>query len=86
MPPLEVYATAFCPFCHKAKALLKKKGGAFEEHDGTFQPKKRAAMTARADGRTSVPQIFIDDVGIGGCDELHALDAKGELDAKLGLA
>lgn len=86
MAKVEVYSSALCPYCHRAKALLKRKGVPFEEIDVTMQPKKRAAMTARADGRTSVPQIFIDDVGIGGCDELHALEAAGELDVRLGQA
>lgn len=86
MAKVEIYSSAMCPFCHRAKALLKKKGVPFEEIDVTFDAKKRMAMEKRADGRHTVPQIFIDDDGVGGCDELYALEAEGELDTRLGLA
>lgn len=86
MPKIEVYATATCPYCRRARALLDARGVAYQVIDVGAQPDLRAEMTARADGRRTVPQIFIDDVGIGGSDDLHRLDAEGRLDAMLGLA
>ena len=82
-PDIEIYTTAFCPFCHRAKHLLKAKGAQFTEIDVSFSSQKRAAMTERAGGRTSVPQIFFDGEHIGGCDDLMALESNGELDHKL---
>lgn len=64
-----------------AKRLLKRKGLAFEEFDLWLHPRRRDEMLGRAEGRTSVPQIFIDGRGIGGCDELHALEEAGQLDS-----
>lgn len=66
-----------------AKRLLKSKGAAYEEIDVTMNAPKRATMTELAGGKTSVPQIFINDTHVGGCDELHALDAEGKLDPML---
>lgn len=86
MAKVEIYSSMMCPFCHRAEALLKKKGVDYEKYDVTFGGEKKAEMRARADGRHTVPQIFIDDDGIGGCDELYALEADGALDARLGLA
>ena len=83
MPKVEVYSSLLCGYCARAKSLLKSKGIDFEETDVMFQPGKRGEMIARAGGRTSVPQIFIDDSHIGGCDELYALDAAGRLDPLL---
>jgi len=83
MPKVELYGTLICPYCHAAKRLLKAKGIAYTHHDVTFDPKGRRAMAERAGGRHTVPQIFIDGRPIGGCDELYALDARGELDAML---
>ncbi|MGB0695315.1 MAG: glutaredoxin 3 [Rhodospirillaceae bacterium] len=83
MATVEIYTSPFCPFCHRAKALLGRKGIEFTEIDVMMSPKKRMEMEKRAEGRHTVPQIFINDKGIGGCDELHALDAKGELDPLL---
>ena len=83
MARIEVYSSYFCPYCARAKALLEQKGVAFEEIDLLAQPNRRAEMIARAGGRTSVPQIFIDGEHIGGSDDLHALDKAGQLDSKL---
>jgi glutaredoxin 3 len=82
MPPVTIYTTAYCPFCARAKALLKRKGVCFEEIDAS-DPAVRQAMTERARGRYTVPQIFIGEFHAGGCDDLHELDAKGELDRLL---
>ncbi len=81
---VEIYTTRSCPFCIAAKALLDRKGVAYQETDVGADPSLRAAMTQRAGGRRTVPQIFIDGKGIGGCDDLHALDRAGQLDAMLG--
>jgi glutaredoxin 3 len=83
MPPITIYTTMFCPYCHSAKRLLAKKGAEFTEIDVTMQPAKREEMVKLAGGRRTVPQIFIGERHIGGSDDLHALDAKGELDALL---
>jgi glutaredoxin 3 len=84
MAEVEMYTTMFCPYCARARALLQKKGVAFVDHDIAEAPQLRAEMTARAGGRRTVPQIFIDGQHIGGCDDLVALDRAGKLDAKLG--
>jgi glutaredoxin 3 len=78
-----VYSTLLCPFCHRAKALLRKKGVAFTEIDVGMDAGKRAEMTARAHGRHTVPQIFVGQTHVGGCDELHALEQEGKLDLLL---
>jgi glutaredoxin 3 len=83
MPPITVYTTATCPYCTAAKALLRKKNASFTEIGVDGDPMARAAMAARAHGRRSVPQIFIGERHIGGCDDLHALDAVGGLDPLL---
>lgn len=80
---IEIYTTAWCPYCSRAKSLLQKKGQEYTEYDVTVDPPKRDEMTGRADGRTSVPQIFIDGKHIGGCDDLYALDRAGQLDPLL---
>ena len=80
---IEIYTQFGCPYCHRAKALLDAKGVGYTEYDVTMDTKKRAEMTARQPGARTVPQIFIDDVAIGGCDDLHALDAAGKLDPLL---
>lgn len=82
---IEIYTTMFCPFCHRAKALLKNKGVEFAEYDVGGSSDARARMRERADGRHTVPQIFIDGIGIGGSDDLAALDRQGKLDEMLGL-
>jgi len=83
MQPVMIYTTMMCPYCQRAKALLKQKGVTFEEIDVTFKPSERAAMREKAGGRNSVPQIWIGETHVGGCDDLFALDAKGELDPML---
>ena len=80
---VEIYTTPFCPYCHRAKNLLKQKGVDYTEHDVMMAFGKRAEMRDRAGGRTSVPQIFINGRHIGGSDDLIALDQKGELDPLL---
>ena len=82
MKTVEIYTTQTCPYCIAAKALLKKKGVTFKEIDVGADPALRQAMTERA-GRRSVPQIFIGGTHVGGCDDLHALDHAGKLDAML---
>lgn len=86
MAKVVLYTTAFCGYCARAKALLEAKGVAFEEIDVTFSPAKRAEMKARANGRSTVPQIWINGQHIGGSDDLLALDAAGKLDRLLGTA
>jgi glutaredoxin 3 len=81
--PVEIYTTPICPYCLAAKRLLTKKGVAFTEIDVSGDPVLRDAMTARANGRRTVPQIFIGPTHVGGCDDLHALDAAGKLDPLL---
>lgn len=83
MKRVEIYTTRTCPFCIAAKALLSRKGVSYEETDVGADPALRAAMTSRANGRYTVPQIFIGGQHVGGCDDLHALDAAGRLDALL---
>ena len=84
MPKIEIYTTTICPYCHAAKDLLQKKGVAFDEINLNQQPQLRDTMVTRAQGGTTVPQIFIDGTHIGGCDDIYALDAKGALDPLLG--
>lgn len=86
MANIVIYSSNFCPFCARAKALLKRKDVKFREINVDMNPAARAEMREKADGRHTVPQIFIDGKGIGGCDELYALDAKGALDPLLGRA
>lgn len=83
MSIVEIYTTPTCPYCIRAKALLKSKGVDYVETDVSSDPALRDAMMERANGRRSVPQIFIDNAHIGGCDDLHALDAAGKLDPLL---
>jgi glutaredoxin 3 len=80
---VEIYSTQYCPYCVRAKALLKGKGVGFEEIDVTDDPELRARMVALAGGRRTVPQIFINGEIIGGCDELYALERSGQLDLLL---
>ena len=83
MAKIEIYSKAFCPFCVRAKRLLDSKGAAYEEYDITMGGPLRAEMIDRASGRSTVPQIFIDNRHIGGSDELIALDRDGGLDPLL---
>jgi glutaredoxin 3 len=83
MAPVTIYTTMFCPYCISAKRLLTRKGVPFTEIDVSMDPAKRQEMVRLAGGRRTVPQIFIGSHHVGGSDELHELDAKGELDALL---
>lgn len=82
MSKVVIYSSDWCPFCVRAKQLLESKGVAFEEIRVDSQPGARAEMTKKA-GRTSVPQIWINEQHVGGCDELYALERAGCLDAML---
>lgn len=84
MAKIEIYTKAFCPYCSRAKRLLDKKGAEYQEYDITFGGPQRAEMIQRANGRTTVPQVFIDDRHIGGSDDLAELEADGKLDPLLG--
>ena len=83
MAKVEIYTQPMCGYCYRAKRLLQKKGIAYQEFDIFAEPEKRAEMLARANGRYTVPQIFIDGRGIGGSDDLQALESAGKLDALL---
>ncbi len=85
-PRVEIYVSNFCPYCIRAKALLKRKGVSFIEYNVQTDPELRAEMLRRSQGARTVPQIFINDRHVGGCDELHALERRGELDIWLGRA
>ncbi|HEY9148410.1 MAG TPA: glutaredoxin 3 [Gammaproteobacteria bacterium] len=85
MPNVVMYTTESCPFCVRARNLLDKKGVAYTDIRVDAQPDLRPEMEQKAGGRTSVPQIFIDDFHVGGFDELSELDIDGELDERLGL-
>ena len=83
MSTVIIYTKVYCPYCVRAKALLTQKGVEFEEFKIDEQPELRPQMIALAGGRTTVPQIFINGQHVGGCDDLHALDAQGQLDKLL---
>ena len=83
MAQIIVYSGPNCPYCVRAKELLKKKGAAFEAFDVKADKEKFEEMLAKSNGRRTIPQIFINGVHVGGCDDLHALDAEGKLDAML---
>ncbi len=83
MAEIEIYTTMMCGFCHAAKRLFKQKGVDFTEIDVMFRPGRRREMMERAQGDHRVPQIFIDDVHVGGCDELYRLDEQNRLDPML---
>jgi glutaredoxin 3 len=83
MPVIEIYTTRYCPYCNAAKALLKRKGAAFTEINLDRDWQRREEMIERAQGRMTVPQIFIGATHVGGSDELHALERAGRLDALL---
>lgn len=82
MTDVTIYTRALCGYCTAAKRLLDRKGVSYTEHDASFSPELRSEMMTRS-GRTTFPQIFVGDVHVGGCDELHALEANGRLDALL---
>ncbi|MGH8210174.1 MAG: glutaredoxin 3 [Steroidobacteraceae bacterium] len=81
-PKVVLYATLWCPYCARARQLLKNKGIDFAEIDVDARPEARTEMAARS-GRSTVPQIFIGATHVGGCDDLHALEASDRLDALL---
>jgi glutaredoxin 3 len=83
MANIIIYTKAFCPYCTRAKRLLEDKGAAYEEIDITMGGPKRQEMLGRANGRTTVPQVFIGDTHVGGSDDLAALERAGKLDALL---
>lgn len=85
MARVEIYTKWGCSYCVAAKALLERKGVNFEEYDITMGGPKRAEMLERVPGAITVPQILIDGVPVGGCDDIHALDRQGKLDALLGV-
>lgn len=83
MQPIEIYTSALCGYCHAAKRLLTQKGASFAEIDVGRDPAKRQEMMSRANGRHTVPQIFIGEAHVGGFDDLYALDRAGKLDPML---
>jgi glutaredoxin 3 len=83
---VEIYTWQSCPFCIRAKSLLKSKGIDFSEYTIDGDEAARDKMAQRANGKRSVPQIFINDYHVGGCDDIHALDAQGKLDELLASA
>jgi glutaredoxin 3 len=83
VPPIVIYTKSTCPYCHAAKDLLRTKAAQFEEIGVDGDRAAQAAMAAKANGRWTVPQIFIGETHVGGCDDLHALEATGELDGLL---
>lgn len=83
MKPVEIYTSPLCGYCHAAKRLLAEKGVSFAEIDVLAQPDRKVEMIQRANGGRTVPQIFVGDTHVGGCDDLYALDRAGKLDALL---
>ncbi|MBW9087043.1 glutaredoxin 3 [Rhizobium wenxiniae] len=83
MTDVTIYTREYCGYCSRAKALLQSKGVDFVEHDATYSQELRAEMIAKANGGSTFPQIFINGEHVGGCDDLHALDREGKLDAML---
>ncbi|GAC16087.1 glutaredoxin 3 [Aliiglaciecola lipolytica] len=80
MSKVELYTKGHCPYCHRAKALLEEKGIVYEEFRIDQNPELRDTMITRANGGYTVPQIFIDDLHIGGCDDMYALESQNKLD------
>ena len=83
MSKIKIYTTPICPYCVRAKSLLKKKGAQYEEVDVFMDSGARAEMESKSHGARTVPQIFIGDTHVGGCDDLYALESKGQLDPLL---
>ena len=83
MANVTIYTREMCGYCTAAKRLLAQKGVDFVEHDASYAPELRREMIQRANGRTTFPQIFIDELHVGGCDDLYALDSAGKLDPLL---
>ena len=80
---VEIFTSPYCGFCYQAKSLLRDKNVDFTELDIIFEPNRRLEMLSRSKGQSTVPQIFIDSLHIGGCDELYALEYSGKLDSIL---
>ena len=85
MKKVKIYTTPYCPFCVRAKELLKNKNIDFKEIDLSEEPEKFDEMSKKSNGARTVPQIFVEDTHIGDCDYIHELDNKGELDKILGI-
>ena len=83
MAHVTIYTKPYCPYCHRAVALLEQKGADFTEIDAAFEPAKRQEMLQRSGGRSTYPQIFVGDQHIGGCDDMVALDRQGKLEPLL---
>jgi glutaredoxin 3 len=83
MPHIDIYTTPYCPYCQWTKELLRKKSATFTEIDVSGDREQRSKMVQRANGRTTVPQIFIGTTHVGGCDDLYALEDAGKLDPLL---
>ena len=83
MKPVEIYTSPLCGFCHAAKRLLNEKGVEFAEVDVLKQPERKPEMIQRANGGRTVPQIFVGDIHVGGCEDLYALERAGKLDGLL---
>lgn len=83
MQPITIYTSPLCGFCHAAKRLLNSKNAEFEEINVLMKPERKQEMMSRANGRHTVPQIFIGDTHVGGCDELYDLERSGKLDPLL---
>ena len=83
MQNVEIYTSPLCGFCHAAKRLLTSKGVEFTEIDVWANPERKPEMIQRANGGRTVPQIFVGDIHVGGCDDLHALERQGKLDGLL---
>ncbi|MTI01409.1 MULTISPECIES: glutaredoxin 3 [Alphaproteobacteria] len=83
MKPVEIYTSPLCGYCHAAKRLLKQKGVEFKEIDVLLHPKRKPEMIKRAGGKRTVPQIFVGETHVGGCDDLYDLDRQGRLDGLL---
>jgi glutaredoxin 3 len=81
---VEIYTKSYCPYCQRAKELLRRKGVDYIEHDVTSDPAREEEMRRRS-GRQTVPEIFFEGELIGGCDDLYALEGRGELDRRLGM-
>ena len=83
MANVEIFTSPYCGFCYRAKSLLRDKRVDFTELDIIFEPNRRSEMVSRSNGQSTVPQIFINSIHIGGCDELYALEYSGKLDSIL---
>lgn len=83
MAEIVIYTTPICPYCDKAKSLLTKKGASYREVDVSLSSVAREEMTSKSGGRRTVPQIFIGETHVGGCDDLYSLDKDGKLDPLL---